>query len=527
MGSPKHNAADYWQSLKITSDDLQKLTSFLFEKEEPYTLDGLVQVLVAHRMETLALEAELQAEEAGQLYYPRNTYPVGAKLIFPELDWKTGVVTAERAGNNPDLGSFTVSSVLIDGQQQDFATNLESHPLNESNYQQLGADKQDAETILQVYGPEIKARLKSALSNQKELIRIGYTWFPKSLLMDIGKGELNLAEAILDGQAGGPMPIGELLSQLEIVTDDENKKLAEFSLNYALQEDPRFDEVGTSGQFSWFLKRLEPASVLDVPAYLRLSVSPASLDGFSEEAKKIFSSLDDEQAFDETDFDEAKRANRASVVLTYPHWRTGSLPITPSTFQVFPSALETSHVRIVFKDEQTGVRIPAWVVRQGKYVIGLKDWYEDQNLIPGSIVEIGATSEADVITIKPEKKRSNKEWIKTVLVGADGGIVFALLRQSISAGFNERMAIAIPDVAGLDEVWKQREGKNINLKTDLIRMMNELSKLNNQRHVHFMDLYAAMNVIRRTPPQNLLQLLGEGAEFAHVGDFYFHLVENN
>ena len=237
--------------------------------------------------------------------------------------------------------------------------------------------------------------------------------------------------------------------------------------------------------------------------------------------------MDDEQAFDETDFDEAKRANRASVVLTYPHWRTGSLPITPSTFQVFPSALETSHVRIVFKDEQTGVRIPAWVVRQGKYVIGLKDWYEDQNLIPGSIVEIGATSEADVITIKPEKKRSNKEWIKTVLVGADGGIVFALLRQSISAGFNERMAIAIPDVAGLDEVWKQREGKNINLKTDLIRMMNELSKLNNQRHVHFMDLYAAMNVIRRTPPQNLLQLLGEGAEFAHVGDFYFHLVENN
>ena len=188
--------------------------------------------------------------------------------------------------------------------------------------------------------------------------------------------------------------------------------------------------------------------------------------------------------------------------------------------------METNHVKLSFLDEQSGERISAWVVRKGRYVIGLRDWYEAQNLIPGSVIEISKTNEPDVLTIRAEKKRSSKEWIKTVLIGADGGLVFALLRQPIYAGFNDRMAIAIPDVAGLDAIWSNRENKMPSFKSDVTRMMSELSKLNNQRHVHFIDLYAALNVIRRTPPQDLLHILSTSAEFTHVGDFYFHLSES-
>ena len=53
--------------------------------------------------------------------------------------------------------------------------------------------------------------------------------------------------------------------------DGENDKLMEFSLNYELQEDPRFDEVGTTGVIAWFLKKLEPQSVLETPLYLRVA----------------------------------------------------------------------------------------------------------------------------------------------------------------------------------------------------------------------------------------------------------------
>ena len=113
-----------------------------------------------------------------------------------------------------------------------------------------------------------------------------------------------------------------------------------------------------------------------------------------------------------------------------------------------------------------------------------------------------------------------------MLVGADGGLVIALLRQPIYAGFHDRMAIAIPDLRTIDKLWEDRKAKNIPLKVDVMKMMNELSKLNTQRHVHFLDLYAALNIIRRTPPQDLLSVLSTTDEINHVGDHYYHLTES-
>jgi hypothetical protein len=87
------------------------------------------------------------------------------------------------------------------------------------------------------------------------------------------------------------------------------------------------------------------------------------------------------------------------------------------------------------------------------------------------------------------------------------------------------MAIAIPDMAGLDAAWKSRQSKAPTLKSDVMRMMSELSKLNNQRHVHFIDLYAAINIFRRTTPMDLLDVLISNEDFFHVGDNYFHITE--
>jgi len=130
-----------------------------------------------------------------------------------------------------------------------------------------------------------------------------------------------------------------------------------------------------------------------------------------------------------------------------------------------------------------------------------------------------------MVKIKAQKNAPTKNGLKPLLVGADGGLVIALLRQPIYAGINDRMAIAVPDVASIDSVWSQRHSKKISLKSDVNRMMTELSKLDNQRHVHFIDLYAALNVIRRTPPFDLLAVLTTNSEFIHVGDNYYHLAE--
>lgn len=515
-----------WKELQITPDDLQALSAYLFEKESPVPIEGLARVLVSNRLESARVELKRKQKDLGKIYLPKDLHEPGERIVFPQRSWESGTVTASHPGNNPEIGDFTVLTVeFSDGSSKEFASGVAEHSLNEVDYE-AGADGEAVhKAIWHQYGAEIKAKLRAALDNQTDLVRIGYTWFPKSLLIDIGPGHLNLVEALLDARDGGPMSSAELLSQLEL-SDGENDKLLEFSLNYELQEDPRFDEVGTTGVIAWFLKKFEPQFVLETPLYLRVPTRTPGVEDISEATDKMLLSTCDEQYRNSTIVPEGS-VSEASVVLNFPHWRSGTLPITAETAAIFPSALETEHVKFSLVDTASGEQISAWVVRKQSYVYGLRDWYEAQNLIPGSIVILKATDNPALIKIQPLKKRSNKEWIKTVLVGADGGLVIALLRQAIYAGFHDRMAIAIPDLSTIDKLWEDRKAKNISLKSDAIRMMNELSKLNTQKHVHFLDLYAALNVIRRTPPLDLFSILSTNEEFKHVGDHYYHLAESD
>ena len=47
-----------------------------------------------------------------------------------------------------------------------------------------------------------------------------------------------------------------------------------------------------------------------------------------------------------------------------------------------------------------------------------------------------------------------------MLVGSDGGVVFAMLKQTVSTNFDDRMVIAIPDVEAVDQVWERMQKEN-------------------------------------------------------------------
>lgn len=516
---------DYWKKITIAPDDINYLTNILFELEEPLTIEGLSTHFIQHRISVLEKQSANEQASRGEIYFPRNISQVGDKLQFGQLNWTTGTVTAVRDGNNPMIGDFKVMTVAFDDNtEKELVSGLEEHALNQVDYQQSLSDHKDLEQIMAVNGSQIKLKLRDALEAQKDLVRIGHTWFPKSLLIDIGKGQLNLAEAVLDAQNGGPLSTAELISQLDLRSSD-NPNLLEFSMNFALQEDPRFDEVGTSGKFSWFLRRLEPAEVLDVPLWLKSETTMHLADDLHEDTLKMIANLNDELTYDQDISEEVTKAKSTEIALIYPHWRAGSLPLTPLTSTVFPTALETERVMFTFKDFQTGETFKAWVDRPHFYVTGLRDWYASQNLMPGSIIELISTDDPAVVKIRPQKKRTNKEWLKTLLIGADGGIVLALLRQQVFAGFDERMAIAIPDEQALDALWLEREHKKPSLKHDVLRILGELAKLNQQRHVHFVDLYASINLIRRVSPQELMATLSDTSSFVHVGDNYYNMAE--
>ena len=88
--------------------------------------------------------------------------------------------------------------------------------------------------------------------------------------------------------------------------------------------------------------------------------------------------------------------------------------------------------------------MPGWVVREHGYVYGLREWYKANELMPGSLIRIQRGSQPGEVIIEAKTYRATKDWVRTVIVGADGGLVFAMLKQPISAEFNDRMAFAMP-----------------------------------------------------------------------------------
>ena len=512
-------STDYWTDLQITRQDVEYLHNHLFELETPLTARELVSVFIDERIRSERLATQQRRQAGGKTYLPKESYQVGDDLIFPALNWKHGKVTGVRAGTNPEIGSFEVLTVdMGNGAERLFASNLPHHGLNDQP-EAVEEEGFNAEEILRTYGSALEKKIETAFQNDDDLVRIAGRWFPRALLVDVNVGHLNLAEAVLDMAGGEPLPTAALLKDVAM-PEGINPKLAEFSLNLALQEDGRFDEVGPAGKVLWCLRRLEPEEVRDVPLYLRYSPIEYDRVALTTQMLNLESQLDDELSeFESTPNENVKEV---TVSLIFPHLRSGTLPLSARVRPLFPTAYESPRVRFTLVDGKTKQRMPGWVVRENGYVFGLREWYKANDLMPGSLVRIRRGETPGEVIIEAKAYRT-KDWVRTVIIGADGGMVFAMLKQSISAEFNDRMAFAIPSVDAVDQLWLQdRKRPFEKLVADMIR---EMSKLTPQGHVHAQELYSAVNIVRRVPPAPLLALLASKPEFTHVGDLHFRLAE--
>jgi hypothetical protein len=269
------------------------------------------------------------------------------------------------------------------------------------------------------------------------------------------------------------------------------------------------------------LRRLEPEEVREVPLHLRYSPIEYDRAALTPQMLNLEAQLDDELS--EVEATPTAEVKEVTVSLIYPHLRTGTLPLSARVRPLFPTAYESPRVRFTLVDGRTKQKMPGWVVREHGYVFGLREWYKANDLMAGSLVRIRRGEQPGEVIIEAKTYRSTKDWVRTVIVGTDGGMVFALLKQPVSAEFNDRMAFAIPSMEAVDQVWLQdRKRPFEKLVGDMIR---EMSKLAPQGHVHAQELYSAVNIARRVPPAPLFALLASKPEFAHVGDLYFRLSE--
>jgi len=525
MGIAKNSMGeDYWESFNLHEEDIEFLYNHLLETEIPLTSYELIEALAKERIRRRRMEIERQRMSGGDLYQPKLSFKADQNLIFPAFDWKRGKVVASRPGENPEIGEFNVIQVAFeDGMQREFAADFPNHKLNEPPKLVDDFNYLDVQTVLRIYGEDLVSVLEEDLITNPDFVRIAARWFPRALLIDINLGHLNIAEALLDMGGGGPLSTDALLEQVEL-SSDVNPKLLEFSMDFALQEDERFDEVGPSGDTLWFLKRLEPEEVINPPVYLRFHELDYDRSILTNEMLDLERSLDDELSPIKT---KAQNLDQVEVRLIYPHWRSGTLPLSTSTKHLFPTAYEAPRVRFMLVDGETNQRFPGWVVREKRFVYGLGDWYESHNIIPGAVIQVRRGKAPGEVIVYVDNHRPSREWIRTLLVGSDGGTVFAMLKQIVASPVDDRMAIAIPDKKALDPIWQTQHKDQQPFEKLVVNTVRDLARLNPQSHVHFIELYSAINVTRRVPPGPIMALLASRPWFIHVGDMHYRLSDTD
>lgn len=511
-----------WERLEVTEADLEALLNRFLEDPFPRTAEELARFLIQRRLQEL--EEQRRALLAGaRLFRPKDRYQVGERLFFPHMNFAVGTVVGIRDGHNPEIGPFKVIQVRFedDGTLREFAAEYPlPHRLNDLDGMR-GPDEKGLrlDEVWATWGRGIQDRLLTRLESSPDFVRVGDHWFPKALLVELHEGHLNLVEAILDVHGGGPLPPEALLPHLELPADVP-RPLQIFSLNAALYRDARFDEVGPAGQFLWFLRRMEPLEVLETPPRLQGRPYTGTGERLDEALRRIAAEIDDELSVPEEIRPGIGEAGEVVWIATYPHLASGTAPLTRRTAQVFPLG-RTHRIRFEFEDPTSGRRWPGWVVRERKYVFGLKEWYQAHQVQPGCLVVFQRTREPGVIRVQLQG-RSRRDWVRVARV-EEGRITFDMLRRQVPGEFDDQGLIYVDDPVALEELWPRWRSRPARALAQ--QLFPALASLTPQGTVHARTLYQAVNLLIRIPPESLFEEVMGMPGCVYLGDGYWRWLE--
>ncbi len=547
------HSADFWNAVGATDADVERVYGFLLERGAPTS----IRDLTIHLIEGRRREEEKRFSEAAArripAYQPKQTFTVGQRLTFPAWNDREGVVKKVREGDNPRLGNFQVIAVKFDearpagdrapqesrgvygriGDLREFAAAYTlPHPLNQDPLQDQEAFGLTVEQVIAQHGEAIRARLAQRLSVDKEFVHVDDQWFLKELLPPVNPGYLNLAEAAIE-QAGDALRVGDLIKILDL---GANKTAAAFAFSHALANDSRFDDVGPTGDTRWFLTRLELPAAREYPALLQ--AAPAKTFPLSPELEAIAAEL-----FDEADLngDASSRAmpnanlrprddasngvtsirDEITLILTYPHRRAGTLPLTAPVRALLPDFRQ--NLKINFIDAATEEKFVGYAVAQGHYLAGLGDWFNARRLSPGAYVTLKRGADPLTLLIDYQPQRERSLWVRAARA-MNARLTFTQEKRPLSHKYDEEMLIVVADPVGIDKLT-QTDRAQLTLAALLEEIFPELAKLSGAGRVHAKTLYSAVNFIRRAGPRAVFSALTESRAFSSAGGGYFVLHE--
>ncbi len=519
--------AHHWSyEFAIGADDIEGITNLLLEQETPLTAIELATAIIKKRESETRRRLKQQYADT-KLYRPADSYQIGDRLTFAALDYATGRVIKLRSGTSADFSPIQVMAVKFDkasrqprGTREFVVEFAGEHPLNNaqlnSHPSQLKADY-TLDDIIRDPKTTIVEQVNDSLERNPDLVRIAGTWFVRELMVEVDIGHLHLAEAVLDMHAGGPLSPEQILAEIGGL-GNMPLSLQVFSLNYAMNQDERFDEVGPAGQVLWHLKSLLPRMVLQVPAILQYAPLTTDRRQLPREMLQLEYDLDDEHS----PLTSPRPEDEVSITLIYPHRRVGTLPINSETRHIFPDA-KTPRIAITLIDLLDKREYPCWVVHEHKYVFGLAPLYQKHHLPVGAYAYLNRTDDPARIEIEFDSYRPRTEWIPLANRTDDDRLRFQTAKRAVGADYDEMIIVGVGNLAEVDKLGKDIQTRQVALVTLLRSLIRELSRQTPQGTVHAKVLYSTLNILRRCPPAPMFAALLSSPDFAYVGGNYWKL----
>jgi hypothetical protein len=512
----------YWNNFSVSDKDVERVYAYMLEKGEAVPAVDLTRTVIAARAhEEQERRARLNTE--AQLYQPKNEYRVGQRLVFSALNEVEGTVTEVRPSDNARLAPFQVVRVSFpDGSVRDFAGQYNApHPLNEAKPVAMGAADEAPDEIFARYGAGIERTLTLRLRGDKEFVEQDNQWLLRDALSPVDDFGLNILEAAIE-QNNAAMTTAELARVLKndagmnLELDDARRETTLFSLNYALTRDERFVDVGSRSETRWYLIRLVPPDVLATPRILQFGQGLETEENLPAELETILAEIQDDNNDDLT----AETAPApVNLVLTYPHRRAGSLPLTAGVRALFPTADKPMLVTLV---DEYQVRMPVWVVPDDNYIYGLKSWYDKYKMNPGAQLELVPHAEPFTASLRFQPRREGKSlWVRTAKA-ENLRLTFGTAPRPVAFKYDEEMLIVAEDQGGLDRLTASGYGDRP-IGQLLLDIFPELIKLGGGSSIHAKTLYSAVNFARRAGARAVFSALVNGEAFSFTSGGYFVL----
>lgn len=514
---------EYWLHLTLSQSDIEFLHNILLDAGKPLTTEELAERLVAERCRRE--EAQVRSElTRGEIYQPKKTFAPGSKIIFPALDFRLGEVVELRAGQNPEYGEFDVITVDFgpDRRKRSFAARLAApHKLNaELEDLSVAGDLATPAELLDGAAMGVPVALADQLADLPEFARFENRWLLRDLLAEVHVGHLNIAEALVD-MRNAPLDSATLLRELDLPAE-VSPEVAAFSLHSVLAADGRFDQVGPGDTRKWYLRRLEPAEALAVPESLIYTPIDYDRDALTAALRNLEWELDDEWSASDAGVEGLRPVTpSATVYLTYPHRVAGSLPLNRHSRPFFPCGYgERTMVTLI--DGRWGQRFQAWAVHEGRYIAGLRPWFEQHKLPAGAYIVLEQRDGSDEVVVDFRPRRMRREWTRWAHA-VDGRLDIQPRKQEVACEHDELMIIGDDSPAEIEKLRRSPAYLNAPLDRLVYEVFTELAGLSTQGSVNARTIYSTLNVVRRCPPGPIFAILATDPRYQALGQDEFRL----